>query len=77
MSRPGRNNKNFNGQDFEMGNEAPNRAPIVHIYPTTPTFTIQPFDGSGDICEFLENFESQAFAFEWPNDKQVRLIQAY
>ena len=53
MSRPGRNNKNFNGQDFEMGNEAPNRTPIVHIYPTTPTFTIQPFDGSGDICEFL------------------------
>ena len=50
---------------------------IVHVYQPTPTVHIHAFDGTTDVNDFIDTFDSQAYALEWPRDKQARFFQSY
>ena len=48
---------------------------IVYAAPTIPS--LNSFDGSTDIYDFFDKFDSMAIASDWSRDRQAKLIQAY
>ena len=53
-------------------------APQIHVeLPSAPSITLRPFNGNGDIVEFLNEFKSASIIYKWSPERQLELMNAY
>ena len=58
-------------------NVQPNTQPSVVIYQPPPITPISQFDGTSDVLDFIDEFDSLASSSDWNDYQQTRYIQSY